>query len=201
MENRTSMKKMYVAIALLAVVAASALGAIYYVAGTPQYSLYLLRKAVREKDYDTFTEHFDVHAVVLHAVERAVGGVAAGPRIVSQKANDVLIPASDKLIRQRLDDQLNQPDAVPALGMEIDSVRYTQFAAYVTLKDPKDGSTTTITMERLPNRQWKVIDVDLGKLGVQYSLEEARQRAEELVPPEMPKTVTPSVPIPSMPMP
>lgn len=192
------MRSWIIAIASVAALVALTLGALYYVGGTPQYSLYLLRNAVREGDRDTFDHHFDVAKVVTNVVERAVGGVRAGPQIVSQKATDEIIPAADKLIRERIDERFDDPSAAPVLDMGIDSVRYQNNAAFVTLKG-SDGATTTLTLERMRDRHWKVVDLDLAKANVQFSLAEARQKAEELLPPEMPKVTKPDLGIPEKP--
>jgi hypothetical protein len=183
------------AVGLLAVLG---LGTIYYVAGTPQYSLYLLRRAAREGDRDAFYHYFDVDGVVTHAVEHAVGGVKAGPRVVSQKAVDTLIPASSMLIKQRIEERLDDPDSAPILGMSVDSVRYQNNAAFVTLKSPSDGTPTTLMLERMSDRHWKVVDLDLAKANVQYSLDEARERAEDLLPPETPQVTRPGLTVPPL---
>jgi hypothetical protein len=188
------MKQWTIAIAAVAVLVAAALGTVYYVAGTPQYSLYLLKRAVRDHDRETFDRHFDVDRIVTSAIEREVGPLPAGPRIVSQKATDTLIPASDALIRERLDERFDDPDAAPVMSMSVDSVRYQNNAAFVTLRDANDGSTTTLTMERMRDRHWKVVDIDLAKANIQYSLKEARERAEALLPPETPAVTRPSLP-------
>ncbi len=181
------MSKWTIVAAALAVVVLGILGTLYYVAGTPQYTLYLVKKSIASGDREVFYRHFDVGRVVTSAVERAVGGVPAGPGVVSAKANEELIPASDKLIRERIEDRLDDPSAAPVMKMAIDSVRYQNNAAIVTLKDRSDGSTTSLTLERMPDRQWKIVDIDLAEANVQYSLNEARERAEELLPPDLPK--------------
>ena len=189
------MKAWVIVVAAFALMAAATLGVIYYVGGTPQYSLYVLRRSVQEGDRDTFYHHFDVARVVSSSIERAVGGVPAGPRIVSQKATDMLVPAADILIRQRIEERLDDPSSAAALNMKVDSVRYQGNTAIVTLKDPSDGSTTTLSLERMSDRHWKVVDVDLAKINVDFSLKEVRDRAEELLAPETPKISKPTAPI------
>jgi hypothetical protein len=74
-------------------------------------------------------------------------------------------------------------------------VRYQGNAAIVTLKEPSDGSTTTVTLERMSDRHWKVVEIDLAKIDVQFSLAEVRERAEQLLAPETPKVTKPSLPV------
>ena len=188
------MKPWTIALAAVVALVAASLGVVYYIGGTPQYSLYLLRKAAREGDRDAFYHYFDVTKVVTNTVERAVGGVPAGPLIVSQKATDMIIPAADKLIRDRIDERLDDPGSAPVMNMSVDSVRYQNNAAFVTLRDASDGSTTTLTLERMSDRQWKVVDLDLSKASVQFSLAEARERAEQLLGPKLPQVSRPALP-------
>ena len=191
----TAWKAIGIAVGILGVLVLVAIGAMYYVAGTPGYSLYKLRAAVRDGDFVTFDEHFDTRKVVSNAIQREVGGLPAGPRIVSQKAIDMLIPASEKIIKQRIQERIAEKGS-PMLGMSYEGVTYQNAAAIVTLRDPGDGSETKITLERLANRQWKVVDLDLNKAGVMYSLKEAREQAETLLLPAMPSAVRPEMVIP-----
>lgn len=188
-------KPIGIGLGVLGVLIVIALGAMYYVAGTPAYSLYKLRAAIRDGDFVTFDEHFDTKKVISNAIQREVGGLPAGPRIVSQKAIDMLIPASEKIIKARIQEKLAEKGS-PMLGMSYVGATYVNNAAIVTLRDPADGSETKITLERLPNRQWKVVDLDLGKAGVTYSLKEAREMAEELMQPIMPTPVKPGTLLP-----
>jgi hypothetical protein len=186
------MKTWLIVAAIAAVVVAGALGAIYYTAGTPQYSLYLIRNAVRDGDRATFYSHFDVKKVVSNAIQRELGGILpAGPNIVSDKATDMLIPASERLIRERLDERLAEPDKVQQLSMSISEVSYSGNAAFVTLASPEDGSTTMLMLERMPNRHWKIVDVDLERANIKYSLQEAREVGEELLGPQLPDKFRP----------
>ncbi len=185
----TIWKPIFIGLGVLGVLIVVAIGSMYYVAGTPAYSLYKLRAAIRDGDIVTFDEHFDTRKVISNAIQREVGGLPAGPRIVSQKAIDMLIPASEKIIKTRLQERLAEKGS-PMLGMSYQGATYVNNAAIVTLRDPADGSETTITLERLKNRQWKVVDLDLNKAGVMYSLKEAREQAESL-PPIMPTPVKP----------
>ena len=186
------MKTWQLVTAGLVVVVVGVLGTLYYVAGTPQYSLYVIRKAVRAGDRATFYAHFDTAKVVSSAIQRELRGILpAGPGIVSKKAQDMLIPASEKLIKDRIEARLDEPEPIQQLAMSIDDVKYTGNAAFVTLSNPADGSTTVVQMEQLPNRHWKIVDVDLEKAAIPYSLNEAREKAEQLLPPMLP---TPSRP-------
>lgn len=188
------MKRIGIALAIVAALAGIVGGTLYYIAGTPWYSLYVVQKSIREGDRDTFYRHFDVTKVVSHAVDRAVGGIPAGPQIVSQKATQMLIPAADSIIREQIDARFDDPGSAAAAWMTYDSVRYQNNVAFVKLKDTKDASkTTTLTLEQMPDRHWKVVDVDLSKVGVDFTLQAARQRAEELLPPEMPEKRRPNL--------
>ena len=187
------MKTWHLAVAAAVVLAAGTLGALYYVAGTPQYSLYLVRKAVQSGDRPTFYAHFDVQKVVSNAIQRELKGLLPmGPGIVSQKATEMLIPVSERLIRERLDERLADPSQIKQMTMSLDGIEYTGNVAFVTLRDDADGSTTMLMMEQMPNRHWKVIDVDLVRANVPYSLEEVREKAEELSGPKLPQTRRPT---------
>lgn len=180
--------------AALLILAAGALGAMYYVAGTPQYSLYQLKRSIADHDRTTFRKHFDVDRVVVATVESKVGNIPAGPNVVSDKAQTMLMPASEAIILERLDERFDDPSSAQILDMKIDAVRYQGDAAFVTLKDPKDGSTTTLTLARNPDRGWRVVAMDLAKANIAYSLDEARQRAEQTFKPEMPAITKPNIP-------
>jgi hypothetical protein len=186
------MKTWQIAVAAAVVLIAGTLGTLYYVAGTPHYSLYLVRKAVQSGDRATFFAHFDVQKVVSNAIQRELKGLLpAGPGIVSQKATDMLIPASERIIRERVDERLGDPSQIKQMTMSIDGVEYSGNVAFVTLRDTADGSTTMLMMERMPNRHWKVIDVDLERASIPFSLDEVRERAEELVGPKLPAVKRP----------
>jgi hypothetical protein len=196
------MNRRNIAIGAAALLILATLGTMYYVAGTPQYSLYLLKKSVADHDRDAFRRYFDIDRVVSSTVERAVGGrIPAGPNVVSDKARNMLIPASEMIIRERLDERFDDPSSAPVLGMKVDSVRYQNNAAFVTLENPSDGSTTALTLERTSDRHWKVVDIDLAKANIQYSLNEARERAEQELPPEMPQVNKGQLPLAGQPLP
>lgn len=165
-----------------AVIALVVSGSLYYVAGTPRYSLYVIRKAVQQGDRVTFYQHFDLKQVVSHALDRTVGGIPAGPRIVSKHATESLVPAAGKIVEERLDESLSDPSSVPALAMTIDSIVYRNDGAVVTLKNPADGSTTVLTMQQMANRHWKIVDVDLSKVNVSLTLTDIRNRAAQETP-------------------
>lgn len=187
------MKTWQIAVAAALVLIAGTLGTLYYVAGTPHYSLYLVRKAVESGDRQTFFAHFDVQKVVSNAIQRELKGLLpAGPGIVSQKATDLLIPASERIIRERLDERLAEPSQIKQMTMSLDGVEYSGNVAFVSLRDTTDGSTTMMMMERMPNRHWKVVDVDLVHANVPFSLNEVRERAEELVGPRLPTIKRPT---------
>ena len=71
--------KWKIAAGAVVVLIIAALGSMYYIAGTPQYALYLVRQSLRNRDASTFYEHFDQDKVIQNAIARAVGGVPAGP--------------------------------------------------------------------------------------------------------------------------
>lgn len=190
------MNKWTIAAVALVLLVVAGFGALYYVAGTPQYSLYLLKSAVADHDRDAFKKYFDIDRVVTNAVEREVGGrVPAGPQVVSQKAVDTLVPASKAVILDRLDERFDAPASAAILDMKVDSVRYQNQAALVTLKDPNDGSTTVVTLERTSDRKWKVVDLDLKKADIAYTLQDARDRANLTAAPELPSIAPKNVPM------
>jgi hypothetical protein len=145
----------------------AALGVMYYVAGTPQYSLYLVRRSVLENDANTFFEHFDQNRVIQNAIARAVGGVPAGPDVVSEQARQYAIPTGRRVLEERIFDRLEDPASIPLLAASIGSVTYEGKAALVTLDLP-DGGTTTIVLERMPDRHWRIVDLDLSKANVPF---------------------------------
>jgi hypothetical protein len=181
------MKNWQIIAAVVLVLISGTLGTLYYVAGTPHYSLYLVRNAVRGGDRATFYQHFDVKKVVSNAIQRELKGIVpAGPGIVSKKANEILIPAAETIISERLEERLADPSKIKQMSMSLEGVEYSGSVAFVTLVDPADGSSTMLMMERMSNRHWKVVDVDLERASVPFSLNEARERGEELVGPQLP---------------
>jgi hypothetical protein len=159
-------------VAALAVVATiiAILGGMYYVAGTPQYSLYLVRRSIRENDANTFFAHFDQERVIQNAIARAVGGVPAGPDIVSRQAHDVAIPTGKRVLEDRIFERLENPGTIPMLDATIESVDYNGKAAIVTLRLPDGAATTSLVLERMPDRHWKIVDLDLAKADITFSL-------------------------------
>jgi len=153
--------------AILALIIA-ALGSMYYIAGTPQYSLYLIRKSILADDARTFFTYFDEERVVQRAIERAVGQVPAGPNVVSEAAISQAIPAGKRVLSDRILERLEQPGTIPLLDSTVDSVHYEGRMAIVTLRLPADNSTTTVVMEHLSDRRWKIVDLDLSKANVAF---------------------------------
>lgn len=184
---------------IVAILVIGVLGTMYYIAGTPQYSLYLVGKAARSGDRETFYRHFDVDRVISSSVERAVGGVPAGPRIVSKKATDTLIPAASRLLRERIDEKLDSPDTAPILGMELDGVEQVNNAAIATLRNPSDGSTTKVILVPSGDRHWKIVEIDLAKANIAFDMNEVRERAEELLGPPVPGVTPPEDLMPQVP--
>ena len=181
-------------IGLALVVAIGALGALYYVAGTPQYTLYQLRNAVREKDRATVFKLVDFDKVVAHGVERLMRRPApAGPEVFSKQGTDYVLPAASELVREKLADELEDPATIALLDAKVDSVTYQNLAALVTLRDPKDDSTTTLTLERRADRGWRLVDVDIRKLGIEPTMEEIGRKAEELKGPSLPEIKKPDL--------
>ena len=162
--------KFKIIVASLVAAVALGLGGIYYLAGTPQYSLYLLRNAVREGDRDTFYHHFDLSRVIGNAVDRVVGGIHAGPGVVSREARELAVPNARRVLTRRIDERIGNPGDTPIVNMSIESVRYDGPVAYVTLRDAATDSTTTIVLERMRNRKWKVVDLDLSKANIPFQL-------------------------------
>jgi hypothetical protein len=145
-------------------------GAMYYIAGTPQYSLYLVRKSIREDDPGAFFAHFDQERVIHNAIARAVGGVPSGPDIVSKQAIEVAVPAGVRVLEDRILERLESPSTIPLLDATVESVRYEGNGAVVVLRLPADGSMTSIAMTRMPDRHWKIVDLDLAKANVDFSM-------------------------------
>jgi hypothetical protein len=154
---------------VVAIVVAS-LGAMYYIAGTPQYSLYLIRKSIREDDANTFFAHFDQERVIQNAIGRAVGGVPSGPNVVAKEAIENAVPAGKRVLEERILDRLESP-AIPLLDASIESIRYQGNSAIVTLRTP-DSSLSDVVLVRMADRHWKIVDLDLSKANVEFTFKD-----------------------------
>lgn len=165
--------------AVLALVVIGGLGGAFYAAGTPQYSLYLIKNAIESHDSEAFFELFDTEQVISHTVERAVGGVPAGPKVVSKKATEVLIPAATSVLKEKIQERFDDPTPVPLAGRSIGSVSYQGKYAFVELLGSEDQKPTKITLEQMKSRRWKIVDVDLSQAGISFTLDDARRRAED----------------------
>jgi hypothetical protein len=176
-----------VVIGLLVVAA----GLMYYVAGTPTYSLYQLRRALQRGDREAFYHHFDVKQVIETAVSKAVtgSGLPAGPGIVSKKAAQFIMPAAERILTARIDECLNDPSRVPIASMSLQDIRIDSGAAHVTLSN--DEQTAVLVMTQMSDRHWKVVSIDLAAAGIPFSYDEIRVEAEKSMPPEMPGTNRP----------
>lgn len=148
------------------------LGGFYYWIGTPLYSLYLLRQAIRSGDREAFYRHFALTAVLENNVERSLDLLPAPIRPFSERATTVLIPLAVPLLEARIDQQLGHPERSPLLKMKLDSVRYEGINAHVTLRHPKDDSTTVLVLSPIANRQWQIVDIDLSQANLGFSWEE-----------------------------
>ncbi len=163
--------KWKIAVVIVAAIILASLGVMYYVAGTPQYSLYLIRKSIREDDADTFFAHFDQERVIQNTIGRAVGGVPSGPDVVSKTALESAVPTGKRVLEERILDRLESP-SIPLLDASIESVRYQGNAAVVTLRMASDGSLTNVVMSRLSDRHWKIVDLDLAKANVEFNIKD-----------------------------
>jgi hypothetical protein len=158
------------ALIIFAVVgAAFALGT-YYLLGTPMYSLYLVRTAVQEGDSETFFRHFDVSLVARNATKRMVEGLPAPVQAIAARVSGLTEPVIEAALRERIAEKLKDPDKSFVKDKSIDSIRYEDSTAYVSVKNVADDSTTVITLVRMPDRYWKIVDLDLGKHGIDVEL-------------------------------
>jgi hypothetical protein len=185
------MKKLAVIAIVLVACLAVAIGAgLYYVTGTPLYSLYLVRNAVQESDSATFFEHFDVGLVAQNATRRMIEGLPAPVQEFASRASDFAGPTVETALRQKIDEKLEDPDKSFVKGKSVESVRYDDEMAYVSVKNDADGSTTTITLVQMPNRHWKIVDLDLGKNGITMEL----PRTPIGLPPALKDATSPALP-------
>jgi hypothetical protein len=176
------MKKLAViALILLAGCAVALTWGVYYLTGTPMYSLYLVRTAVQEGDSETFFKHFDVSLVGQNATRRIVGGLPAPLQTLASHVSGFTGPAVEAVLRQKIDEKLKDPDKSFVKGKSIESVRYENATAIVTVKSDSDGSTTTITLAQMADRHWKIVDLDLGEHGIRLEIPSAP--AENVSPP------------------
>jgi hypothetical protein len=177
------MKKLaIVAIVLVVCVAIAAGVGVYYLTGTPLYSLYLVRNAVLDGDSATFYEHFDVGLVAQNATKRMIADLPAPIREYVSRALDFAGPAIETAIRKKIDEKLKATDKSFMQGKSVESVRYQDEMALVSVKNDVDGTTTTITLVQMPSRHWKIVDLDLGKNGISIDL------------PGVPSTTPPALP-------
>jgi hypothetical protein len=164
------MKKLAIVAIVLVVFVAVATGVgVYYFTGTPLYSLYLVRSAVLDGDSATFYEHFDVGLVGQNATKRMIADLPAPIREYVSRALDLAGPAIETAIREKIDEKLKATDKSFMQGKSVESVRYQDEMALVSVKSDVDG-TTTITLVQMPSRHWKIVDLDLGKNGISIEL-------------------------------
>lgn len=65
------LKKLIILVSIIIVIVVSGF---VYAKGTPQYSLYQLRKAIKNHDADTAMRYFDVDSIVVSQINDIVGG-------------------------------------------------------------------------------------------------------------------------------
>ncbi|MBI4748704.1 MAG: hypothetical protein HY774_09445 [Acidobacteria bacterium] len=160
-------------IAIVVVVVVVVAGAAYYATGTPVYSLYVLRKALREQDRDQFYHHFDVRRVVEHTVEQKVS-----PTIKSYlplMGRDTALDLAESIVRRKIDERLAHPESISFGKMTLASINQQGKTAQVTLRNPKDDSTTVVGMEQMSDRHWKIVEIDLSQADASVSPEELLQ--------------------------
>ena len=148
-------------------------GAAYYVTGTPVYSLYVLRQALREQDRDQFYHHFDVRRVIEHTLEQKVS-----PKIKSylpQMGRETALDLAESIVRRKIDERLADPESISFGKMTLASINQQGQTAQVTLRNPKDGSTTVVGLEQMSDRHWKIVEIDLSQADASVSPEELLQ--------------------------
>jgi hypothetical protein len=161
-------------------------GSLYYVQGTPRYSLYQMGKAIKDHDSERFVTFLDIDKIVDGLVKSTVkevednvsrqepSGSQSKDDKISQRGRDLvttLMPQVAKALKPILRKQIQmaiehigRKNNVSPLGVCILSeVEKKGEIAEVRVKAGKK-KTYHFTMERTPQRLWKVVNIDINVL-------------------------------------
>jgi len=175
------MKKLLLFLLILVAVIILGWSGYYYWQGTPRYSLYQMAKAIKNNDPQTFLVYIDMDQVLeglvaepFEEMRRKFSPNAdskAPPQkesfrrnkrlqgIISQLAQ-VLKPELEQQLIRAIQD-IEQKDRISPFSFAfLSQVREEGNKAQVTVRAPKD-ETYQFTMERMPEKVWKVIKLDV----------------------------------------
>lgn len=153
-------------VALLIMAVPSAVFLYYYVTGTPAYSLYLLRNAVRDGDRATFYHHFDTGRV---AEAFVADKFANAPPAVPRKAVAGFV---ERVLKQKVEEKLAGGERAELAGMELESMDRRGRTASVVVASP--SKRITFELEQMDDRRWKVVALDLERAGIPVEMPDPR---------------------------
>ena len=150
--RRGELKMIFAALLITALVGGAVV--YYFLLGMPAYSLYTIRNAVRDGDRETFYRHFDARSVAERALARRLG----------VRAGEALAGPAERALRAAIDAKLGGPGRAQLAGMELESMERAGAETHVRLRG--GSGPTTLVLEQMPDRMWKIVDVDLEAAGL-----------------------------------
>lgn len=171
---------------ILAILGALLAGGSYWISGTPQYTLYRLKRACIERDFATFQELVDAERIADESGKSAVEGVVANAAItaaasgtrtgmsgIEQGIFTLMEPTLRARIKQQVSDTFRAGVESGAFLAEykrftIRSMRVSGSIADVTITGhsplvfDKLGCEVQLKLAKMPSRRWRVIEI--GKM-------------------------------------
>lgn len=166
---------------ILGVIVIAGVGVFFYAKGTPQYSLYKMNQAVKNKDYESFIKYFNVDAVIDDFLDKAIEmskkeiakkypGNSQEAKMAQKYAQDMINNLASQMKEQAKEEikkqvesgkfieEYNQPNIISAF--QNTKVKMEGNDAVVIITDPKTQKSVNFRM-RKKNNYWEIYKIDM----------------------------------------
>lgn len=157
-------KKKVIGGVLLAVLVAS--GSYYYFMGTPRYSLYHTRKAIRNHDSATFNKYVDVERVATGILEESTKGMeeeASEENGFAQGLMNAFMPALKETLKESVNksiEEISEGEENKLADAKIKEIKREGKSTKATIVN-QENEELRISMVKTPERYWRVVGIDV----------------------------------------
>lgn len=162
------MKKLIILVGIILVVAVTGF---VYAKGTPQYSLYQLRKAIENHDADTAMRYFDVDSIVDHQINDIIGQDKKKPTSeFEQMGNNIVrermakvIPTIKETLKSQFKNNITTPSDDETPVNIIRKGKYSDFEitmiGEIAILSRKDNIDIGFKMVKSSGGYWKIVQL------------------------------------------
>lgn len=153
------MKKIIVSVSLFVAIVSG--WSYYYFIGTPTYSLYEIKEAMKKHDTERFKKYVDIDSITDNLLNEASKKMDTGEDPTGALSGlkalviSAMRPAIKNAIEKSIEDAKNDSDTKFTIK-RIDKDKDTATAIVESSK----GGEMTLLMKKTPNRYWQVVGID-----------------------------------------